>query len=1010
MKPILPAVLALALLLLVPPPTAEAQEDRNYTIQGTVMADAAAQRPLAGAQVSIQGTTFGTLSDQDGRFQLRADLPPGDYDLQVSFIGRRAASIPLTLGTQTTITLDPIVLEESAVQLEEIVVSGTGVESERRALGNTIATVSGEQVNEAPGATSIDRALQGKVAGALISQNNGQPGGGVSIRLRGTSSILGGAEPLIVIDGVILENNSGALVGLGANASYSGAAMGNRLADIPPSDIERIEVLKGAAAAALYGSRANNGVIQIFTKRGVQGEPTITVRSENSWSQITDRYDLLDHPLAGPGDVTFGPASEVGEEIERFLYQDELFQTGFGTTNQLAISGGSDVTGYYLSGNWTENEGAIRGTDFGRIGARARLTQTVTDWLDLGAGANYLQTESNFVPEGEQVQGVLTTLIFTPSSFDPYFDPNTGQYPYSPIIGTNPFDVIDNWAAVSDVNRFVGNLEANIRPTQNLRFTYLFGIDDSREEFTYLQPPLSTPGFAGSIQNPIRSIRRYNSDFTANHTADLTASLGLTSTAGARYTFDRTNTVRAAASGLNPGQTTIGGGGATPSASQGITEISTLGGFIQERLSFADRLFLTGGLNVEGSSAFGEDERWQLFPRVSGSYVLSQEPAFQASAVGDFISSARLRLAYGETGGQPPGAYFRFQNYFNTAHAGRPGFVPSTLAGNPNLKPERQQEWEGGFELGVLADRLAVEFTYYDQTTNDLVLSVPISYSSGFTSQFQNIGEVSNKGVEITLNTVNFDRSGFGWNSRVLYASNRNRVEDLGAAADSVNHAYLNYVIEGEPIGVFAGAYYPRDASGDIILSEAGIPRRARGCPPEGCTVPGDSIVLRKILGDPNPDFTLSLANDFRFGENVELSLLLDGRFGNDVANFSRRIMDYFGASSSTEEEITGEVPVGFYFLNLERHLLYEEFVEDGSFVKLREVALRVGLPNTWASFVGARGGAITLSGRNLYTWTDYTGLDPEINLFSANTVARGVDFSTSPIPRTFALGFNFTF
>src|SRR5690606_34613799 len=191
----------------------------------------------------------------------------------------------------------------------------TGVVAERRALGNTVSTVRGDEINNAPAATSIDRALQGKIAGAVISQNNGQPGGGVSVRLRGTSSILGGAEPLIVIDGVIVENNSGALVGLGANAPYSGAALGNRLADIPASDIESIEILKGAAAAALYGSRANNGVIQIFTRRGNQGEPTINVRSENTWSEIPGDYDILTSPLAGPGDVVYGPATEVGQPI-----------------------------------------------------------------------------------------------------------------------------------------------------------------------------------------------------------------------------------------------------------------------------------------------------------------------------------------------------------------------------------------------------------------------------------------------------------------------------------------------------------------------------------------------------------------------------------------------------------------------------------------------------------------------------------------------------------------------
>ncbi|MHB1169433.1 MAG: SusC/RagA family TonB-linked outer membrane protein, partial [Longimicrobiales bacterium] len=736
----------------------QASAQEPYTIQGVVVDEGTAE-PLPSVQVLLQGTSIGTLTDAAGRYSLEAAVRPGTYTLRYVLIGHADATQEIELGAERTVQVPEVGLRESAVQLDEIVVTGTGVQAERRAVGNTVASIAGDEVNEAPAAVSIDRALQGKIAGAVITQNNGQPGGGVSIRLRGTSSILGGAEPLIVIDGIIVENNSSALVGLGANATYGGAALGNRLADIPPSDIERIEVLKGAAAAALYGSRANNGVIQIFTRRGRTGEPVITLSSENTWSEITGRYDLIDAPVAGPGDVSFGPADAVGDPIERYLYQDELFRTGFGTNNQVTLSGGTQGTQYYLSGSWTENEGAIRGTDFGRMGARARLTQRINDWLEVGASANFLQTESNFVPEGEQTQGVITTLIFTPSSYNPYFNENTGRYPYSPIIGTNPFDVIENWKAEGDVTRFLGNVEANVTPLSNLRFTFLFGIDDSREEFTYLQPAFALSASSpGLLQNPIRSIRRYNTDITGSHDASLSESVDLTSTVGFRHTFDRTDIVRAAATGLNPGQGTIGGGGATPSASQSIAEIATVGGFIQERLSFGDRLYLTGGLNLEASSAFGEDERWQMFPRVSASYVLSDEPFFQESALGNVFSSLRLRAAYGQTGGQPPGAYFRFSNYGNIAHAGRPGFAPSTLAGNPELKPERQREIEGGFEMGVFDDRLALEFTYYDQVTNDLVLSVPLPYTSGFTSQYQNIGEVSNKGVELALNAIAIDR------------------------------------------------------------------------------------------------------------------------------------------------------------------------------------------------------------------------------------------------------------
>ncbi|HEX7120522.1 MAG TPA: SusC/RagA family TonB-linked outer membrane protein [Longimicrobiales bacterium] len=994
---------------------AHAQDVASYTIQGSVV-DATTQQPLPGVAVTLRGAGAATVTDETGRYRLLASVAAGEYTIEYALIGRATVTRQVVLGAELVATVEPVALRESAVQLEEIVVTGTGVASERRALGNTVASVVGDAVNEAPAAGTIDQALQGKVTGALISSHSGQPGGGVSIRLRGTSSILGGAEPLIVVDGIILENNSSALVGMGANATYSNAALSNRLADIAPADIERIEILKGAAAAALYGSRANSGVIQIFTRRGRQGAPTITYRAEVSASRTPKKYDLLMSPLAGPGDVIYGPATEIGEAVERYDYQDQLWQTGVGYNNQLSISGGDDRTLYYLSGNWSNEDGIVRGTGFERVSARAKVTQRVSDWLEVAANANYLRTQTNFMPEGEQVQGPLTTLIFTPTTFNPAYDPDLGRFPYSPILGTNPLDVVENWRAESAVDRFVGSVQANITPTENLRLTYLFGLDDSREEFIYFQPPRSmSSGFQGSLQHPIRSVLRYNNDVTANHTLALGSSVQLGTTAGFRHTYDRTDVVRAATTGLNPGQTTIGGGGANPSAAQSISEIVTVGGFLQERVSINDRLFVTGGLNVEASSAFGKDQRWQLFPRISGSYVLDEEPFWQNGALGGVVSTLRLRAAYGETGGQPPGAYYRFDNYGNTAHAGQPGLVPSSIAGNPDLKPERQREWEAGFDLGVFGDRASLEFTYYDKLTKDLVLSIPLHPSSGYSSQFQNIGEVSNKGVEVTLSTLNVEAAGFTWTSRLSFATNRNRVEQLYSASDTLQFGYMSYVIEGQPIGVFYTAYYPRDEKGEIILTD-GMPRRARVWSEEA----GDSVVARKITGDPNPDFTASLSNTFRIGDDLQVGVLLDGRFGNDVANFSRRIADYFGASAAIEQEIAGEVPViydadgdivrSYHFLNLERHLLYEEFIEDGSFVKLREVSIDYSVDPNWLSGLGIRGLTLRVAGRNLYTWTDYTGLDPEVNLFSAHTVAQGVDFATTPNPRSVVFGLTATF
>ncbi|HET7322119.1 MAG TPA: SusC/RagA family TonB-linked outer membrane protein, partial [Longimicrobiaceae bacterium] len=668
--------------------------------------------------------------------------------------------------------LGAVALQPSALKLQEVVVTGTGAPTQKKELGNTVATVRGEEVNQAAGAQSISQALQGKVIGAVISQNNGQPGGGVSIRLRGTGSILGGAEPLIVIDGVIVDNNSDALVSLGANAGRGGAALTNALSDIAPSDIDHIEVVKGAAAAALYGSRANNGVIQIFTKRGKQGEPRVTYRLEAATGVAPHHYDLNYAPTATYGDVVFGPASSIGAPVERFDYQDQIFQRTASITNHLSVTGGNAGTTYFASANWQNATGIVRGSDLSNINTRAKLTQQLSDKLSFTVGGNYIQKTSDFVPEGEQTQGAITTLIFTPTSFDPTYDPNLGRYPYSPILGTNPLDVIANWKARDNVNRFIGSFNTTWTPISSLTVNYLFGLDRTNESFTYYQPPRATSkNFPGSISNPTRGIQRFNNDLTITHEKDVSDGMHATTTLGLRQTYDHTDVVYASASDLPPGQITVGG--ATQRASESIVEMRTLGGFLQERLGFNDRLYLTGGLNYEASSAFGANQRWQLFPRLGASWLIGQAPFFQNSALSNVFSTLRLRAAYGETGGQPPSAYSIFDNYANVASGGKPGLIPGSVAGNPNLKPEREREYEAGFDAGFLDNRLSLDFTWYDKHTTDLVLGVPLPLSSGYSSQLQNIGALSNKGIEVGINSLNVDRPGFQWNTRFGFAANR---------------------------------------------------------------------------------------------------------------------------------------------------------------------------------------------------------------------------------------------
>jgi TonB-linked SusC/RagA family outer membrane protein len=990
------AILPAIVLLLAP--AARGQEP--YVIQGSVI-DAESGRPMPAVAVQIRGTNFGAITNQDGLYTIRAQIAPGSYTLEYSFIGRNTTTRPVTLGADRSVSVEQIAMRESALPMEAIAVTIAGIETERAKLPNSVAVVAGEDVNNAPGAVAIDQALQGKIAGAVILETNGQPGGGVSIRLRGASSVLGGAEPLIVVDGIIVDNSSEALIGLSANASGGGrgnSSLTNRLGDLSANDIDRIEVLKGSTATALYGSRANNGVIQIFTKQGQQGAPRITFTTSVQANQNPEQYELLMEPVATRNDAAVGLGT-IGEPVQRFDIQDQVFRTGYGTSNSLSLSGGNEQTSYYFSGNYIKEEGTLESTDYEKKDVRLNLTHQVSDRLAVTGRANYIDTETNLIPEGEQTQGVLTYITFTPTAFNPAFNPELGRFPHTPLGLANPLDVIANWRTSEDVKRFIGNVEAQYDLLDNLRLGYMLGIDDYDLKNTYLQPPFSlTPAFGGSIQTPTRFSRQITSLATANHVAEIGDGLELASLGGFRYTRDSGETIRATAQDLPPGQETVTG--ATQFASQALAVVERAEFFLQEQLSFGDRLTLTGAINYEGASPFGEDERWQLYPKIGAAWRLDQEPWWEGGFLAGAFDQLKLRAAYGESGGQPPGAYEVFNNFVSLNFAGKPGRVPSTQLGNATLKPEREREIEAGVEASLLEQRIGVDFTVYWDWTEDLILSVPLPTSRGVSSQFQNIGKLENRGWELSLTTVNFDREDLSWRSRLSLGGNENEVTELVTEADSLLFGYLNWVIEGQPLGVFYGWFYDRNEDGTLRLTN-GVPRRARN---------EAGVAARRILGDPNPDLVASFGNTVNLGRSLEFYLLLDGRFGNEVANFSRRIMGFLGSDPILIEEIRGEKPVGYYARNAERFNAYEEYIEPGWYVKLREVAATWQLDPAWVQAFGASGMSLRLAGRNLYTWTDYTGLDPEINLFAANTVAIGVDFSNVPLPRTYSASVTFNF
>jgi TonB-dependent SusC/RagA subfamily outer membrane receptor len=978
------------------------------TVRGRVT-EAASGQPIASVQVRVDGTMLGTLSGADGEYTITS-VPVGARTIVARRIGYSESRRDVQVAEGQAATAD-FTMSAAATTLSEVVVTGTAAPTERRAVGTSIGSVDSAAVSRA-GATTVDQALQGKLAGAQIVQNSGNPGGGgVTVRLRGTSSIIAGSDPLYIIDGVIVDNGSATLRDLGSRSNVQ-----NRLADINPSDIERIEVIRGAAAAALYGSRANNGVVQIFTKRGRAGKTRVTLQTRASTSSVPNTLDINDLPF-----------DAAGFPVQRFDLQDMIFRDAPAFEGNLSLEGGNEQTKFYINGTWSDEKGVLESTSSTRKGARINLTQQIAPRLNVDFGANFVNTHSEFQVNGEG-NGVLTAFLFNSTAFDPR--PVNGVYPYGPVISVNPLLQLDRVRNPQDVNRFIGSMQARWNPIDPLTVSYTFGYDGYSLEQSQFFPRGAFPSGAdatGLAANDVRNSRILNQDAIANLITPV-SDFTLTHTAGVNYTEQRIRTTVAQARDLIPVVEVVSGG-AVPFAGQSIVDLKTLGLYVQEQVNWRDRLYLTGAVRWDASSTFGPDERWQVFPKASVSYVVSEDDWFRNAVPSDWVSSLRLRSALGFAGNQPAvlNAYSRFDDYVPISFDGKPGLVNSITLGNEGLRPERQREWELGADVGLLNERASLEVTYYDKMVKDLLFFRPVSPSSGYTRQFSAIGEMSNKGWEVLLRTINVDRPELKWDMTLTYTRNRNKVESLSIPDFQSASGYPNRIKAGDPIGIFYGAYAARNCqSGEFLLDSLGRLRPASSLPTDidaRRAISGGSCndSTSKILGDPNPDWLGSWLNEFSIGKRARVRVLLDGSFGGDVMNLSRRIRDLGVTLNSPEAEREflpygdpRKLPPGY----LARRLgIFSEYVEDGSFVKLREVSLSYMLDQPWVTRYLSGGVEVTVSGRNLHTWTNYSGYDPEVNLFGQNaggtttTAAdRGFDFAQIPIPRTWSIGARFTY
>jgi len=1001
---------ALLLALALMSPLTLTSQQATGTVSGRVT-DASVGRGLPDVQIIVTGTRIGAVTGANGEYTL-VGVPVGSRTLTVRRIGYQATIQPVTVVSGSTTTAD-VALNVSAVNLSEVVVTGTGIATEKRKVGTNIATVDSALIGRAQ-AVTVDQAMQGKIPGAQITQNSGSPGGGgISVRLRGVNSFISGSDPLYIVDGVIVDNESGQLADLGTRANPQ-----NRLADLNPADIEHIEIIRGAAAAALYGSRANNGVVQIFTKRGSIGRPRFTSTTRWSTSELREQQPF-----------NFYPFDVNGLPVTRFNYQNDIFHRAPSWEQNLTVEGGNDQTRYFISGNFANEDGIMRSTSSRRNGARINLQQQLSPKLLANVTSNYITTNNALQAFGEQNDyGIMGSLFFAPTNVD--FRPVNGIYPLPPALGTNPLLAIDRIRNPQTIERFIGSMKFSWTPITNLLADYTIGLDNvgfEQRQFVPRNAVLGTaPLVTGRSQSVFENNRVINQDGVTSYTWGAGGSLDLRTTGGFNYTSQRVRITQASANGLAPVGELVSAGSVF-SATQSDVELRTLGFYGQQEVGWADKLFLTGAVRFDASSTFAPSERWQAFPKFSASYVaIDGRPGA--------LNSLRVRSAIGWAGSQPGilNAYSQFISYTQLPFAGRPGFVNDVIFGNPTLKNERAREWELGADVGFLNGRVSTEATYYNRVVSDLLFFRPLPTSTGFSRQFYPIGRMSNKGIELMFRTTNVDAPNLQWTSTMTYAHNKNLVDTLTILDFQSAGGYPNRIRQGEPAGVFYGSYAARNClTGELLTDSLGRYRRSNqtadmGNAAQRIAISGGNCndSLNKVIGDPNPKWMGSFLNEFTIAKRLRLRALLDGVFGNKIMNLSTRAQNAGIASNSKtyERELLPygdprKLPPTW---NSRTQGIFEYWIEDGTFVKLRELSASYTLDAPAVRRYFRDGVDLTLSGRNLVVWTDYSGYDPEINLFGTNagglqsvqtTAAdRGFDFGGYPIPRVWSLSARVSF
>lgn len=956
------------------PTTAQAQR----TVTGTVM-DAETGETIPGANVRVQGTSIGTTTDVEGAFSI--NVPADRKTLVFSFVGYRARTVELAGGeNEVDVQLQPDVLG-----LEEVIVTGLASSAKRRNLANSVGTIQQDDLVPVPTQT-LERALSGKIAGLSVSQNTGAPGGGINVNLRGTSTITGSTQPLYVIDGVILDNSaiqSGLDFVSAAAAAGSSRPQGqptNRIADINPNDIESIEVLKGASAAAIYGAKATNGVVIITTKRGQVGETRVNFTQQTGFNTILNKIGTRDFRDAEGLD----PAVQALVDENGFIDYEELVYGREGLTSEttLSISGGDKDTRFYLSGLGLSEEGIVDNTGYEKYSARINVEQNLGERVRLQLNSSLTRSESDRSITGNENQGA-TTLGFSVASTPSYVDitaRDDGTFPNGPA-GSNPLQTVallkNNEVSYRGI--LSGLVDVNLLQTdsQNLNLVIRGGAD------TYsLTNEIVSPPELQFEQNKALSVRGVSvagetTSLSTNIFANLVHRLSVgngfnfTTTGGVQYETRDIDNVQSLAEGLLSTQENVD----QATSLRGFEDVlkqREVGIFLQEEVDINEKFFLTAGVRGDASSRLGDTDKFFLYPKVAGSVQFASfdfwEPV--SSALPEF----KLRAAFGRTGNLP-NASAKYTSLVAENIGGVGGVLVPTRRGTENIEPETTQEVEVGVDFAFLNDLGTVEFSYYRQNIQDLILENQLPPSSGFSTEFINAGDMRTSGIEVFLNLIPVQSQKVTWRSTVTFARDRSEITALDVDP---------FQVGGFSLGL-----------GQFRIEEGLSPTTI-----VGLSEAGDLTQF----GNSNANFQIGWNNSvsaygFNFG------MLWDWKEGGNVINLGKLITDLNGTTPDLgtpegQARANGAGGTGRY-------------VEDGTYLKLREVNLGYQLSgsvlNRW--FDGrVREATLGIGARNLFMFTPYDGYDPEVSQFGNVAVGRAVDVIPFPSSRNvfFKVGLGF--